>query len=87
MNIGAQVGRPPKARACRDFDINTKPLGAEKTMGKLVRFTKNQRFISTQSDEKHEAQLLLFTGVRYERTPETKNRKNSATAKRKRKRG
>lgn len=54
-------------------------------MGKLVRFTANQRAISAQVDEKREAKLILFTGVRYERVSEAKNRKKIAPLKRERK--
>lgn len=55
-------------------------------MGKLVRFTKNRRFISTQTDEKHEGELLFFTGVRYERASKDKIHKNNTSPKRKSKR-
>lgn len=59
-------------------------------MGKLVRFDRSGRSISAHSTQDGSAQILLFTGVRYERqTPAQppKRRAKSSTPKRKHKRG
>lgn len=56
-------------------------------MGNLVRFDKQARLIPAQSGAKGEGQVLMFTGVRYERMPEKLSTKNRPNNKRKRKRG
>lgn len=53
-------------------------------MGVLVRFVKPDRPISVQPDEKREAEIIMFTGVRYERDKLSASRKRNA-AKRKQK--
>ena len=61
-------------------------FGAERRMGKLVRFDRSGRPISAHNAKTGEAQILLFTGVRYERNATAPAPKRRAT-KRKQKRG
>ena len=56
-------------------------------MGKLVRFGKRSRLIPAQSPAGGEAQVLIFTGVRYERENNSQHTKTPSGQKRNRKRG
>lgn len=57
-------------------------------MGKLVRFDKSDRLISAQSSAKGEGQIVLFTGVRYERNtdPDLAKKRKSPTKRKRRRR-
>jgi len=59
-------------------------LRMESAMGQLVRFDKKKRFKSTQSTRKGDGEIILFTGVRYERAPEGLSEKKHVPIKRKR---
>lgn len=56
-------------------------------MGKLVHLDKRNRVISAHQSEKPEGQVLIFTGVRYERAIDGGKNSPSPSPKNKRRRG
>ena len=51
-------------------------------MGKLLQFARGTRPDTERADEKREAELIMFTGVRYERQAEKEDKRPDAEPKR-----
>ncbi len=56
-------------------------------MGELVRFDKGGRIIPEQTGQKRKGQVLMFTGIRYERAAPTESGDDDSGSKPTQKRG
>ncbi|UJQ95751.1 hypothetical protein [Mariluticola halotolerans] len=56
-------------------------------MGELVRFDKRGRIIPEQTGQKRKGQVLMFTGIRYERAAPTESGDDDSGSKPTQKRG
>lgn len=79
--------RRPVDEERHSFGIHTCPGKREADLGKLVPFDNRKRLGRRKAGDGADAQILMFTGVRYDRSGTTLPTNGSTPARPKRKRG